>query len=269
MIFLSKDQVKNTSNISVTSNVVGYPVENVQLDKKSSTWKSDSSNTQTLSITWQNNIDCNFIALAHHNFDSNTVVRLKYYSSAANVTPAYDSGNVSIGMCFDPPNGFATNSGNSFVYGGGNYFCRQTPQHSIQKLELSILNNTPDGVYEVARLLCGDAKSLKYHPDIGVATNYNDESETTRTESGDTLVNILPSHKALNFNYGYLEKDDRQTLINLFRRVGSTYPVFISMNGYREDAIDKSLMIYGRLNDNDLSLNQKYSSSTSIKVSEY
>ena len=269
MLILSNDQIKFSSNISVTSNVAGYPVTNIQVDKKSSTWRSVNANSQTFVVTWPSSAVVNFAGIAHHNFESNTIVRLKYYQTASNVAPIYDSGDVSVGTVFDPPNGFATNSGNSFAYGGGNYWAKQTPEHSVEKLEIDFSNGTPDGFYEVARIVCGDAKTLKYDPDIGLNTNFIDQSESVRTEAGDSIVNILPSHKEMNFNFGYLEKDDRQTLINLFRRVGSKYPAFISVNGYRDDSIDKSLMIYGRLNDNDLSLNQKYSSSTSIKVNEY
>jgi hypothetical protein len=165
MLILSRDYFKDTANLTVTSNVVGYPLSNAQIDKKSSTWKSTGNTEQIITITWNNPIDNNFIGFCHHNFDENTIVRIRYYQTAANVNPIYDSGNVSIGYCYDPPNGF-TNNAQSYAYGGGNYWTKQTPEHSVQKIIINLSNNTPDNFYELSRIVLGKSISPRYDADM-------------------------------------------------------------------------------------------------------
>ncbi len=262
------DQARLTSNIITTSNVIAYPASNLNLDRKSATWKSTSNALQTITITWANGIDINAVALVHHNFDENTTVRVKYFDTASNVTASYDSGNLSVGYCFEPPLGSSTNSGNSFAYGGGNYFVHQTNTFTAQKIEITVTNNTPDNVYEIARIVAGNVISIEYGAD-SVSAELIDESESMRTEGGDVLVNSAIVYKRLAYNLGYLSASNRADVLNLFRKIGTKYPVLWMSNGYREDTIDKSLMIYGRLDSSSLDLLSKYISSTQLKITEY
>lgn len=262
------DRVRDTSNISVTSNVIAYPASNLSIDRKSSTWKSTGNASQSITITWANALDINAVSLVHHNFDENTVVRVKYFDTAANTSPIYDSGNLSVGYCFEPPAGFSTNSGNSFAYGGGNYFAHQTNTFTAQKIEIQLANNTPDGYYEIARLLAGNVISLEYDADA-VNVDLIDESESTRTEGGDVLVNNSIVYKKLSYNLSYMPINDRKNVLNIFKKIGSKYPVLVMSNGYRDATIDKSIMIYGRLESNSVDLMSKYISSTQLRITEY
>ncbi len=262
------DRVRETANISVTSNVIAYPASNLRIDRKSSTWKSTSNASQTITITWATAIDVNAVALVHHNFDENTTVRVKYFDNASNTSPLYDSGNLSVGYCFEPPSGFSTNSGNSFAYGGGNYYVQQSQTYTAQKIEIQVTNNTPDNVYEIAKVVVGKIVSLDYGAE-SASIEFIDESETSRTEAGDTITNQLPCHKSMTLSFGALSVNDRNNLINIFRKVGTRIPILAMSRGYRNEGIDKSLMIYGRLTDSSLDLMQRYYSSTSIKVEEY
>lgn len=262
------DRIKETSNISVSSNVVAYPVSNLSIDKKSSTWKSNSNSSQTISITWDSPIDLNCVSLVHHNFHSNSVVKIKYYDLASNVNPIYDSGNISVGYCFSPPAGFSTNSGNSFPYCGGNHFVHQSDTFNVEKIEIIIDGDTPDGFYEIARVIAGNVITFDYGAE-SASISLTDESESIRTESGDVIVNNLPVYKNVNLSFGTLTVNDRNNLINIFRKIGSKYPALFFSNGFRDDSIDKSLMIYGRIDSTSIDLMQRYYSATSLKIDEY
>lgn len=262
------DRVRETANISTTSNIISYPAINLSIDRKSSTWKSTSNASQTITITWTDALEVNAVGLIHHNFDENTIFRVKYFGTASNVTASYDSGNIAIEYCFEPPMGFSTNSGKSFAYGGGNYFVHQTNTFSAQKIEITVHGGTPDGCYEIARIVAGNVISLEYGAD-SVSAELIDESERTRTESGDVLVNNAIIYKKLAYNLGYLSASNRADVLNIFRKIGTKYPVLWMSNGYRKDTIDKSLMIYGRLDSSSLDLLSKYISSTQLKITEY
>lgn len=268
MLVLSKDRFKDTSNISVTSNVAGYPLSHAQIDKKSNTWKSTSNAEQVITITWANPIESNFVGICHHNFDQNTITRVRYYQTAANTNPIYDSGNASVGYCFDPPNGF-TNNSQSFAYGGGNYWTKQTPEKSIKKIVINLSNSTPDQFYELSRIVIGKTISPKFDADVGVNLEIIDESKNVRTEAGDTVTDIRPVYKELNFNLGYIVEEDRNNILNIMRQVGCRNPVFVSLEGGKSNSIDKSHMIYGRFDALALDLNSLYKSATSVKVIEY
>lgn len=262
------DRVRDTANISVTSNVIAYPASNLSIDRKSSTWKSTSNASQTITVTWTNALDVNAVSLAHHNFDENTIVRVKYFDTAANTSPIYDSGNLLVGYSFEPPSGFSTNSGNSFPYGGGNYFVHQTNTFSAQKIEITVSGDTPDGYYEIARVVAGNVIRTEFDAE-SASVGIVDESEGVRTEGGDVLVNQAIVYRQMNLAFSALSIDDRNNLINLLRKVGSKYPVLVMERGYRENSIDKSLMLYGRLDALSLDLMQRYRSATSLKIEEY
>lgn len=262
------DCVRDTSNIIASTSAAGFLASNLNIDKKSSTWKSTSNATQTISITWGSAVDVNAVSLIHHNFDENTIARVKYFDNASNPIPIYDSGNISTGVCFDPPSGFLTNSGNSFTYGGGNYLVNQSATYAVRKIEIQLMNDTPDHVYEIARIVAGNATSLNYGAE-SAAIEFIDDNESVRTEAGDTITNAASCHKKMSLSFGTLSISDRRNLINIFRKVGTRVPVLVMSRGYKNDGIDKSLMVYGRLSESSLDLIQRYYSSTAIKVDEY
>ncbi len=268
MLILSKEQLRNTSNILSTSNVAGYPPSNLNIDKKSSSWRSTSKAYQTITVTWTSNINCNFVALCHNNFDSNTIVRIKYFTNPGDTSNVYDSQNIFVGNVFEPPIGFNTNSSNSFTFGGGNYFSNESPTHAIKKLTIDISNSTPDNFYEIARICTGEAVRT-FDPESGVELSIIDDTEILRTESGDSIVDIRPVHKELSLNLGYVSATDRKTLINCFRQASSKYPVYVSLAANQNDSIDKSIQLFGHIDELSLSLNELYVSSSSLKIIEY
>ncbi|PTR04974.1 alpha-tubulin suppressor-like RCC1 family protein [Nitrosomonas nitrosa] len=77
MLILGKDKVK-TANVIVDSEAVDYPVSNLKSDRKSSTWRSNNTSNASITVSFDQAIDNDFVGFALNNFDANTSIQLDY-----------------------------------------------------------------------------------------------------------------------------------------------------------------------------------------------
>ncbi len=266
MIVLNADKIKTTSNISVTSNVVGYPVTNIQSDRKSYTWRSTDNATQTLSITWSTPIEVDTVAILNHNLTTNSNIQIKYYDTASNVTPSYDTGTSKIGNVLSAPYSYSNNA-TSWAYGGGNNYLKRTKPYTIQKLVIAFQSYDVDS-FDVSRIVCGKSVNFTVDPE-SVNLIFNDQTKNIRTEAGDMITDIRPSFKELEFDMQVLDANERKNLVNIIRANGSRVPVLIDLAGNKDSDLDQTLNLYGYFDELSINLGTMYRSSTSIKINEY
>lgn len=103
---------------------------------------------------------------------------------------------------------------------------------------------------KVSKILIGNYWSPKFNTSFGVQVGYDDNTVYDRLQSGDLYVTPSPRNKTLSFDLQYLDETDKFTLFDIFKSIGKSKPVFISI--FPQDANqekEQMYSIYGRLRD--------------------
>lgn len=101
---------------------------------------------------------------------------------------------------------------------------------------------------EISKIVLSNATILDHGPEIGFKYQINDQSRVSRNEYGHEFSDVYPSQQAFEFNLNVLPFADIETLADIFRRVGNTSPICISLDS-TEELFDKDrFFIYGKIN---------------------
>lgn len=271
LIILSKDLIKESDSLSVTSEQGAFPISNIKSDRRLRVWKSTTTASQTITSTWNNQVSVNFIAIAFSNFIDTSKIIVRGFTNSGDISPVYDSGLQSVNYSFDIPAGHTSIGISSFSEGGGTYFSFLFPLISVEKVEIELRSfGNPDGNLTVSRLLCGEADSIQNAPDLNSAVMYRDNSEFARSEAGSLLFTFASEYKIVSFSIEQADLDDKKLLADISERCGISSPIFASGYNEDDDKVQKQVyQVYGFIaNSVELAspLYNKYS--TILDVSE-
>lgn len=96
-------------------------------------------------------------------------------------------------------------------------------------IEITDTASTAGQTIDIGRLIMGPYWAPKYNTSYGVTTNITDMSTSERSEAGDLITFEAPYFKSLSLELKYMEKDDRDKLLELYRLLGTRRPMFISI----------------------------------------
>lgn len=263
------NNIADTATISSTATAEGYPTSNLKTDLKGLVWRSPSTLSTTITLTWTSNQSVRAVFVPFCNLTTSATIRVVYKNSAG--TAIFDSGTVSA----VPYNLSTINTitGSSlYSYGGGSSVRVYSPtlHTTVRSIDITIVDGTnPSGYMELSRLLVGNYWSPVHNTEFGLEVGYKDASTHVRSDSGNLFTYIGSVSKYLNFTLGYMVDSDRNTFIELLRQYGKRKAFMVSIFPEDTDKEKEALYeIYGKLSDDGRithPMYTKYVSSISIE----
>jgi hypothetical protein len=136
-------------------------------------------------------------------------------------------------------------TGQTVGYGGGKYIAKYyTLASSITSFTVTFSSSV-----KVSKFMVGNYWSPKYNTNFGVQVGYEDATTSERLQSGDLYTTIAPRNKTLQFDLQYMDESDKFQLFDIYKSVGKTKPVFVSV--FPEDVDqqkEQMYSIYGKFN---------------------
>lgn len=257
--------------MSVPGSVIGHQLSNLKDDQKAKTWRSVDLSSPKMIITWASAQEISGVALAFTNLIAGSTFQITLYDDPAAGTLLHDTGAIPVTYNYDPPVGFDSIGSASFAYGGGAHvsaFFNSVSGVERMEIELTSAGN-PDGYVEISRIIAGKFWEPNENADYGAKTDFIDTTTGMRTSAGDLITDRGTITRAMEFSMQAMDAQDKAALNNLFRSIGKSQPLFISLVPGNGPITEEQLsqQIYGKL-DLDLSVTlpffQRYSASKRI-----
>lgn len=139
----------------------------------------------------------------------------------------------------------STYSGQTVGYGGGKYVVKYfTPTPGTTSFTVTFSASV-----KVSKFIVGNYWSPKYNTGYGVQVGYEDATSSERLQSGDIYTTISPRNKTLQFDLQYMDESDKFQLFDIYKSIGKTKPIFISVFPENTDQQKEQMYsIYGKFN---------------------
>lgn len=226
----------DTATLSCSpAEVASMPVANLQDMRRGYPWRSDGVvSGQHILGNFSGYKACSGIALVRHNLTAAGTWRLRLYDGVNQTgNLLYDSGVTRIAEQLlgwgrfrwgIDPWGAATAKDWPAPYFAG-WFAKVVA--ASFDLELSDTAN-PDGYLQASRLIIGDYFSPAYNVSYGLAMAWRENTRQTRTEGGTLNSDAGPGYREFSMSFDLLPQDDRNILVDIFRRAGLRNDIFIA-----------------------------------------
>lgn len=136
-------------------------------------------------------------------------------------------------------------TGQTVGYGGGKYIVKY---YTLSSATTSFTVTFSSSV-KVSRFIVGNYWSPKYNTNFGVQVGYEDATTSERLQSGDLYSTISPRNKTLQFDLQYMDESDKFQLFDIYKSVGKTKPIFVSVFPQDTDQQKEQMYsIYGKFN---------------------
>jgi hypothetical protein len=264
--------VANTS-----ANATTLPVTNLQNDYKGKVHRTTGT-TAVYTFTWAANQTIGGVILPATNLSSTATILVQAFSDTA-ATTQLNTGAVAISACPTTSLEEWTKSGtaaasinvNLFPYGGLSktswWFSQQYTTVRALRVTLTDSSN-PAGYIDCARLVCGAYWSPTYNVDrSGLNLTVTDSSTVSRTDNGDLLAEQGFVFDELSFSLGVMADSDRNTLVDIMRKYGTTQNIAVSVfpdgTNTRQEQI---YTVYGKRDNSEISYLFPGLSSHSMKI---
>lgn len=249
---------RDTLTLDAGVAVAAFPIANLATDKKSFTWRSGSLALHRIKATWAADQRINAVALCSTNLRLGDSLSIKLYSDSGGVTNIYNSGNITIDYQYDVPIGFASVSANSFAYGGAIHIFHLLPEKiNVRRMDIELNASTnPVGFLEMSRIVCGKTWSPDRAAALGARVGFDDATTSIRTSAGDLVTDRGALFRRCDFNLTAMSESDKAGWNNVFRTVGRSNPVFISISNNLSNSINEESIagtLYGKF-ENEIDL---------------
>lgn len=261
-----------TLAMTVGASNSSFPLTNLKDDVKTNTWRSTNLSNPEIEITWSTGQTISGLALAFTNLIKNSTFRLRLYEDTAGTILAHDSGTITISESIDPPSGFTTINSSSFNFGGGIHASAFfNPKLNIRRALITLTSaGNPDGFIEIGRIIIGDSFEPEDNADYGERFGFEDTTERVRTSAGNLISDRGTISRFLEFSMGSMSENDNFALMNIFRRVGFSQPIFVNI--IPQTVINKTNLnqqVYGVIDDSYSHILEAYNLySSRIKIIE-
>lgn len=220
------NNVADTATIAASNTAVGFNIDNVKNNKKTSIHRS-TANTVVYTLTWATTQKINGVALPATNLESGATIRVQVYSatdsnqliSDTNATQACKDRDILIYDSTSAPSYI------DFAFGGATktsvWF---NSLLSTRKIVITVVNTA---VVDCARIVCGQYWESTRQVSNGITLGYQDSSEIITTRSGNTYADRKPITETMSFSLEYISDVDRQELQKIFRSWGMNALLYI------------------------------------------
>lgn len=262
----------NALSMVTGAGATGFPLTFVTNDSKSQTWRSTNLSTQRIKVTWASVQTISGVALAYTNLIQGSTFSVTLYSAASGGTTLYSSGAISVGAGYSIPQGFTSIGSASFAYGGGaNVSAFFTSTANVLRMEIEITSpSNPDNYIEIGRIIAGQYVTTERDVSEGATVGFMDSTNSKRTSAGNLITDRGTMNRVVDLPLNAFNASDKSILNNLFRSVGKSQPIYVSLvptGTINEDQL--ATQMYGKF-DQDLVINypfyQRYN--TSLRIVE-
>lgn len=246
------DNTINKASVTASSTAGSLVASNLLSDIKSQVWRSTDT-APTLTFTWSAAQIIAGFALVFTNLTASATVRARGFVETTDVTPAFDTGAVlAVPSSLGGFNwGMEPLGVNTYAYGGGSTATLWFDATAIKKLVIDISDPTNSaGFVEASRAVAGAYFSPTYNVQYGgVKVGAEDTSKHDRSSAGDLLTDRGVMYKTLDIDLQLMPHADRNTVWQILRGNGMSYPVFVSVLPESTDdtAGEQIYTIYGKL----------------------
>jgi hypothetical protein len=235
------NNVADRATISASTTSGSLAATNMQTDFKGQVHRSTGTTVQ-YSLTWASNQTIGAVVLPCTNLSSSATILVQAYSDTA-FTTLLNTGAPTIAACPGTSlaewqasgTAAASLNANLFPYGGLSKTSYWLPQQytTVRSLRITLTDNNPAnpaGYIDCARIICGAYWQPVYGADrSGLVVSVVDSSSVDRTDNGDLIAEQGFVFDELSFNLSVLADTDRDTLIDIMRRYGTTKNIAVSI----------------------------------------
>lgn len=239
-----------TLTMAAGSAAGGFPLTNLKLDAKQKTFRSTDLLSPKIKTTWAAGQTISGVALAFTNLIAGSTFRVTLYDDPTAGTLLLDTGAVNVSYSYDAPIGFGSIGSASFAYGGGSNVCAFFASTSgVKRMEIELTSaGNPDGYIEISRIIVGAYWEPNRGAAYGASVQFVDNTVGQRTSSGNLITDRGTMHREMSFSLAAMDETDRQNLNNLFRSIGQSQPLFISLTPGESNSEGELFgQIYGKL----------------------
>lgn len=241
----------SATSVTASTTSGSLPASNLLTELKGQVHRSTGTSV-TYTCTWSANQTVGAVILPCTNLTATATIRVRLYSDTAATTLVSDGGTVTAvpGYNLDSKIWPTSRDVNSFAYGGGvkaaQWFTSKPTNIRAVKIDLVDTSN-PAGYIDCSRLVIGDYWSPTYNVQNGIQFDIIDNSEVSRRDSGDTIVNRSFMYDSLKFDFSLLTDVDKANLTKIIRNVGIHENFFVSLlPGDASVKTEHDSMIYGK-----------------------
>jgi hypothetical protein len=242
----------DTLSLLVGTSSSGFPLTNLIDDTKSKTWRSTDLLSPKIEVTWAAEQMLSGVALAFANLIAGSTFQITLYDATSGGTLLLDTGAVEVENSYDAPVGFSSIGSASYAYGGGTNlatFFDVTPGVRRMEIEFTSAGN-PDGYIEISRIIAGAYWEPEKGASYGASVAFVDSTVGQRTSAGGLVTDRGTIHREMSFSLGAMSATDKAFLNYMFRTIGKSQPLFISLTPGVSNAENELFgQIYGKLED--------------------
>lgn len=236
----------------VGSTAGGFPLTNLIDDTKSKTWRSTDLLSPKIKVTWASAQTLSAVAMAFTNLIAGSTFQITLYDATTGGTLLLDTGAVDVDYSYDAPIGFGSIGSASFAYGGGAnvaaFFASTT---GVRRMEIEFNSaGNPDGYIELSRIIAGAYWEPEDNASYGAKIDFVDSTIGQRTSAGGLITDRGTIHRELSFSLDAMSSTDKASLNNIFRSIGKSQPLFISLTPGTSNTEDELFcQLYGKFDD--------------------
>lgn len=249
---IAKNLVDTASSIVASSTSGGLIAENMRNEYKGSVHRSIGTSV-TYTITLPSATAVGGIALPAVNLSGSATIRARLYNGGL----VADSGviNACPGSTLELWDWSQPLNANSFIYGGASktaiWFDNQVAASSVV-IDIVDTGNSA-GYIDCAKIVVGNYWEPTYNISNGISVTITDLSSISRADSGDLIPGRDIIYDTLSFDFSILLEQDKNALIQLMRKVGSSRNILVSVFPDNNSLLEQENIIYGKRANSDIS----------------
>ena len=228
------------SSVSLTASTAdsAFPVSNLRNFQRGRVWRTTSSSAQSLIMDLKTAEEIDTALLI---FEKDSVLTFhtgQTIKIQANATNEWSSPAVDETLSLDES------------FGVMSFFWSTAQEYRYWRLYMDDpLNGF--GYFEVPKLFLGKALQLTQPPSIGFSLSEDDQSNISKTDYGVEYSDVYPGRRDLSLRYVALTDADRDSLRQVYERLGKVKPLVVSLDRLETTFLDKDEYIfYGYLDNN-------------------
>lgn len=237
------NNVANAAAITAPTGL-GLPAANMLTDIKTEYWRStDAASAIPITLTWASSVSVSMVALAFTNLSPTATISVSGYTNSGDASPAFTTAPT---LCCAGSQDQTAPIG----FGGGVNAEVWFAQASVQKLIVTVSDTSnPSGYIRIGRLVTG----AYWTPDRNIESDslrltFQEDTKTSRAESGTLWTDRGPVYKKLQFDLSYLTPADRTAIWKIVTSNGMSSSMYISAIPESVDATETQMYsLYGRL----------------------
>ena len=247
------DNVSNLCSSITASTTTGDLVASNMLTEYKGQNHRSTGTSVTYTLIWDDLVNISCVGLPATNLTNTATIVVSVFTTTSGGSALYTTPVklAAQGLNLNPNTWATDRDVNCFFYGGAAKTFVTFPVKNVRRVVISIVDTgNPIGYIDCSRIVCGEYWQPTYNVQRGLSLEVSDTSDTSRSDSGDSITDTGILFDKISFDFSILPESDRTTLVKLMKRVGIHKNIFV--NVLPNDAshyAEQDFMIYGKRNN--------------------